>query len=244
MKSRSRLAVIIGGIAGASLFAFCCGLLLTVLVIVPAREGGIVLPGVIGEPTIVASPSVSDGPLALRTPIVPSPTPTYSLILATPTPSSSTILATPTGLGPGSTPSTSASTTPGQQPTSAPSPTPTPRFPFFYVQGSRVEELQCAHPYLQGWVRDADGAPLNGVTIQWQHWNNIEHAVSGDPQYVWQDGEFKFTYYGQNPHTETDFVLQVVESADNPGPLSEPLVIHYAGCSTTGQITNIVFKQR
>jgi hypothetical protein len=39
-------------------------------------------------------------------------------------------------------------------------------------------------------------------------------------------------------------VLQVVESADNPVGLSEPLVIHYAGCGTMGQITNIVFKQR
>jgi hypothetical protein len=25
-------------------------------------------------------------------------------------------------------------------------------------------------------------------------------------------------------------------------PLSEPLLIHYAGCATMGQITNIVFK--
>jgi hypothetical protein len=85
---------------------------------------------------------------------------------------------------------------------------------------------------------------LNGVTVQWQYWNNTEHAISGDPQFVWQPGEFKFTYYAKNPNTETDFVLQVVESADNPTPLSEPLNIHYAGCATMGQITNIVFKQR
>jgi hypothetical protein len=110
------------------------------------------------------------------------------------------------------------------------------------VEGSRVEELQCAHPYLQGWVRDADGNPLNGVTIQWQYWNNTEHAISGDPELVWQPGEFKFTYYAQDPSLETDFVLQVVESADDPVPLSEPLLIHYAGCATMGQITNIVFK--
>jgi len=233
MKSRSKLALTIGGIVGASLLAFCCGLVFTVMVIVPAREGGVVLPRATGEPTIVASPSVGVGPIVLRTPVVPSPTPAYSIIMATPTPR-----------GPVLTPFPSASTIPEQQPTSPPSPTPTPRFPFFYVQGSRVEELQCAHPYLQGWVRSADGAPLNGVTVQWQYWNNTEHAISGDPQYVWQDGEFKFTYYAQNPHTETDFVIQVVESAGNPAPLSELLVIHYAGCGTMGQITNIVFKQR
>jgi hypothetical protein len=123
-----------------------------------------------------------------------------------------------------------------------PPPTPTPQFAFFYVEGSRVEELQCAHPYLQGWVRDADGNPLNGVTVQWQYWNNTEHATSGDPELVWQSGEFKFTYYAQDPSVETDFVLQVVESADDPVPLSEPLLIHYAGCATMGQITNVVFK--
>ncbi len=238
MKSRSRLALTIGGIAGASLLAFCCGLVFTVLVIVPAREGGVVLPQTTGEATIVASPSVGVGPIVLRTPVIPSPTPTFSIILATPTPRD--VVSTPSP----SSPSPSASATPEQRPTNAPSPTPTPRFPFFYVQGSRVEELQCAHPYLQGWVRDADGAPLNGVTVQWQYWNKAEHAISGDPQYLWQDGEFKFTYYAQNPHTETDFVMQVVENADNPVPLSEPLVIHYAGCGTMGQITNIVFKQR
>jgi len=107
-----------------------------------------------------------------------------------------------------------------------------------------VEELQCAHPYLQGWVRDADGNALNGVTVQWQYWNNTEHAISGDPELVWQPGEFKFTYYGSNPHTATDFILQVTASSSDPTPLSEPLVIHYAGCDTMGQITNIVFKQR
>lgn len=106
-----------------------------------------------------------------------------------------------------------------------------------------MEELQCAHPYLQGWVKAADGAPLNGVTIRWQYWNNTEYATSGDPQFLWQPGEFKFTYYAQDPHLETDFVLQVVESAANPAPLSEPLVIHYSGCGAMGQITNIVFKQ-
>jgi hypothetical protein len=110
------------------------------------------------------------------------------------------------------------------------------------VEGSRVEELQCTQPYLQGWVKDAGGAPLNGITIRWQYWNNTEYAISGDPQLVWQPGEFKFTYYADNPGLETDFVLQVVESADNPVPLSEPRQLHYAGCDTMGQITNIVFK--
>jgi hypothetical protein len=110
------------------------------------------------------------------------------------------------------------------------------------VEGSRDEDLQCAHPYLQGWVRDVGGAPLNGVTIRWQYWNNDEYVISGDPQLVWQPGEFKFTYYAEDPSLETDFVLQVVESADNPVPLSEPLQIHYAGCATMGQITNIVFR--
>jgi hypothetical protein len=106
-----------------------------------------------------------------------------------------------------------------------------------------VEELQCTQPYLQGWVRDASGAPLNGVTIRWRYLDRTEDVISGDVQFLWRDGEFKFTYFGA-PRRETEFVLQVIEGQGNPTPLSEPLVIHYAGCANTGQITNIVFKQR
>ena len=106
-----------------------------------------------------------------------------------------------------------------------------------------MEELQCTQPYLQGWVRDASGAPLNGVTVRWRYLDRTEDVISGDVQFLWRDGEFKFTYFGA-PRRETEFVLQVMEGQGNPTPLSEPLVIRYAGCATTGQITNIVFKQR
>jgi hypothetical protein len=231
MESRSKLFLTIGGIIAGSVLAFCCGLTLTVMVIIPAREGRDLFAGPTSSPTTVATPSLGVGPIARMTPVSPSPAPSYSVFTATPTPRRST-----------SSPAASATATPSQQPPPPPPPTPTPEFAFFYVEGSRVEELQCAHPYLQGWVRDADGNPLNGVTIQWQYWNNTEHAISGDPELVWQPGEFKFTYYAQDPSLETDFVLQVVESADDPVPLSEPLLIHYAGCATMGQITNIVFK--
>ena len=232
MKSKSRLAITLGGIVGGSLVAFCCGLLLTVVVIVPMREGRGFPPRPPGEPTAVASPSVGVGPIARSTPGAPSPTPTYSIILSSPTPPSSS-----------SSPVPSATFTVAGQPTTAPPPTATPPpFPFHYVEGNRVEELQCTQPYLQGWLKDAAGAPLNGVTIRWQYWNKSEYAISGDESLYWQPGEFKFTYYAEDPGLETDFVLQAVESADNLVPLSEPLQIHYAGCDTMGQITNIVFK--
>jgi hypothetical protein len=233
VESKSRLAMIIGAILGGSLAAFCAGLLLTVLVIVPVREGKGFPPSAPGEPTAAASPSAQLGPIARTTSGAPSPTATYSIIIASATPRSSY-----------SSPMPSPMSTVSEQPTTAPpSPTPTaPPFPFHYVEGSRVEELQCTQPYLQGWVKDASGAPLNGVTIRWQYWNNAEYVISGDPQLVWRPGEFKFTYYAENPGLETDFVLQVVESKDNPLPLSEPLQIHYAGCNTMGQITNIVFE--
>jgi hypothetical protein len=233
MNSSSKLALTIAGVVGGSLIAFCCGLILTVMVIVPAREGRDLFSRATGEPAAVGTPSVGVGPIARMTPVTPSPAPTYSVSTATPTPRRSA-----------SSPAASVTATPSEQSSPPPSPTPTPRFAFFYVEGSRVEELQCAHPYLQGWVRDAGGNPQNGVTVQWQYWNNTEHAISGDPELVWQPGEFKFTYYGANPHTATDFVLQIVSSADDPTGLSEPLVIQYAGCDTMGQITNIVFKQR
>lgn len=132
-----------------------------------------------------------------------------------------------------------------QSATAAPSPTATSDgFPFYYVEGSRVEELQCAHPYLQGWVKDASGAPLDGVVVRWQYWNNTEYATSGDLNYLWQSGEFKFTYYAEDPGLETEFVLQIVDSTEDHLPLSEPLLIHFSGCHEMGQITNIVFKQR
>lgn len=236
MKSRGRLAAIIGGIVVGSLVAFCCGLIFTLLVIMPARESGGLPPHATLEPSIEPSPSLGIGAIPGRTPAEPSPTPTYAIIILSP--QSTRAIATPVPSG------TTTAGTPVHTPTRAPAATPTPRFPFYYVEGSRVEDLQCAHPYLQGWVSDASGAPLNGVIVRWQYWNNTEFAISGDPQYVWQPGEFKFTYYGQDPFIETDFVLQIVESEGNPLPLSEPLAIHYAGCATTGQITNIVFKRR
>jgi hypothetical protein len=111
-----------------------------------------------------------------------------------------------------------------------------------------VAEEQCFSPHLQGFVKDSSGAPLGGVVVRWQYWNNTEFAISGDPQKVWQPGEFKFTYgYGQagfDPTIATEFVLQIVTSQENPEPLSEPFVIQYTSCFETGQLTKIVFKQR
>lgn len=221
----SKLAAIIGGIVGGSVIAFCCGLALALLVIMPARGGTWETSRATIGPTMAAH-----SPTAM---VQPSPTPTYLVIFLTPEPPRRT--ATP---APSVTPSHEEGATP------VPPPTATPRYPFQYVQGSMDPAVQCLSPYLQGWVRDADGDPLDGVVVQWQYWNNTEFAITGDPQKLWQLGEFKFTYYAQDPTRETDFILQIVESAQNPRPLSEPLVIHYAGCGETGQITNIVFRQR
>lgn len=232
--SRSKLAAVVGGIVCASLLAFCAGLLLTVSVIIPARREAGLSPLSTSVPSVTASPSVAIAPVASSTPTSPSPTASPPAVTSTSTP-----------LGSESTPGPSTTATTEVQATATSSPTPTESgLPFYYVEGSRVEDLQCTQPYLQGWIRDADGAPLSGVTIRWQYWNNAEYAVSGDPRLVWQPGEFKFTYYAENPNLETDFVLQVVEGADNPIPLSAPLEIHYLNCGTMGQITNIVFRRR
>jgi len=89
---------------------------------------------------------------------------------------------------------------------------------------------------------------LNGVTISWERWGESFFEISGDLENAWRAGEWKFTYgYGQSgfdPTLATDFELQILASEEDPRPLSEPLVIHYGGCFETGQITNIVFKQR
>lgn len=106
-----------------------------------------------------------------------------------------------------------------------------------------VPAAQCLQPYLKGLVIDANGDPLDGMTLRWQRWGQSEFYVSGsDP--TAPRGEWKFTYYADDPGRATDFVLQIVESEQNPVPLSEPLVLHYAGCGETGQVTNIVFKRR
>jgi hypothetical protein len=234
MKSRRRLVVIIGGIVGGSLLAFCCGLVFTLVVIMPAREPDALWPPATLEPTTEASPSPGIGPMPRSTPEEPSPTPTYAVIVST-----------PTQPGPAPTQAPSATVIPGQSPAPPPSPTPTSGgFPFYYVEGSRLEEENCFSQYLQGWVKDASGAPLDGVVVRWQYWNNTEYATSGDPNYLWQSGEFKFTYYAEDPGRETDFVLQIVDSTGDHLPLSEPLLIHFSGCHEMGQITNIVFKQR
>ena len=231
---RSRLAAMIGGILGASFAAFVCGAIVTLIVIVPMWESR--------SPGTGITPSPVVGPRIDVTSLPVSPTPTRSLVTSSPTPTETSTAE------PEATATTEASATATSTPRVVPpSPTP-PRFPFYYVEGSRIEQMQCAHPYLQGWVRDASGAPLNGVWIRWDHWQTSDYAVSGDLEQLWQEGEFKFTYgYGQkgfNPNIATDFVLQVVTGEDNPQPLSEALVIHYSSCNTMGQITNIVFKHR
>lgn len=231
MKSRSRLAITIGGIVGGSLLAFCCGLLLTVVVIVPVREGRGFPPRPPSEPTAIASPSVGVGPIARSTPSAPSPTLTYSIILSSPTPWSSY-----------SSPVPSATFTVAEQPTTAPPPTATqPGFPFYYVEGSRLEQPNCVSQYLNGSVVEADDVPLDGLTIRYERWGESEFCVSGSDS-TGPRGYWTFDYMPENPNMATDFGLQLVESADNPVPLSDPLVIHYAGCGTMGQITNIVFK--
>lgn len=232
MKSRSSLAVIIAAIVGGSLLAFCAGILFTLAVIMPARgETGLAPPSRF-QPTVEASPSQPIRPSPIKTPLEPTPTATYAIIIITPTPTGEP---TPTS-------------TLVQSPAHPASPTPRPGLPFYYVEGSRDEEENCVRQYLQGWVYDAKGASLNGVTVRWDRWGESLFEISGDPQKAWRPGEWKFTYgYGQagfNPHVTTEFVLQIVQSAGNPTPLSEPLTIHYAGCGTTGQITNIVFKRR
>jgi hypothetical protein len=226
---RSRLPAIIGGIVGASILAFLCGLILTVMVIMPAREPLTERASPTPEPTI--------GPHVGRTPLRPSPSPTYVVIILTP----DQPRATPTPAIPS--PSASVATAPAPRPTIAPSRTPTPRFPFYYVEGSMVPAENCFSQYLQGWIKDGNGTALNGITVRWEYWNKTEFAISADPRKVWQPGEWKFTYYAEDPSIETDFVLEVVESEQNPIPLSQPLVIHYGGCFESGQITNIVFKQ-
>ena len=232
MKSRSKLALAIGGIVGGSLVAFCCGLILTVMVIVPAREGRDPFSRPTGGPAAVGTPSVGVGPIARMTPVTPSPAPSYSVVTATPTPRRSV-----------SSPAALVTATPSEQPPPPPSPTPTPRFAFSYVEGSRVELPNCVSQYLNGSVVDGSDVPLDGVTVRYERWGVSEFYVSGSDSTA-PRGYWTFDYMPQNRNMATDFVLQVVASASDPTPLSEPLVIHYAGCDTMGQITNIVFKQR
>lgn len=224
MVSKPRL--IIGGIAGAALLAFLFGMIFTTMILTPAREPGAESATGTAEPT--TSPHVS------TTPAWAMPTPTsVVLIILTPTQKQPTPV----------TPTPSITATPTERPTVAPSPTPTPRFPFYYREASMVPEDNCSAQYLQGWVRDATGASLDGVTIRWERWGIDEFYVSGSDATA-PRGEWKFTYMPGNAGLETDFVLQIVESEENPEPRSKPLVIHYAGCHETGQITNIVFKRQ
>jgi hypothetical protein len=235
---KPRVAGIIGGIIGGVFAAFACGIVFAIVVVVPIGESYL--------PEATATPEPKIGPRVSVTVPQPSAAATIDLTVSTPPPATPTTTQTATVVT--STPSASATPTTAVKVTTAPSPTPTPRFPFYYKEGSRIEDLQCAHPYLQGWVRDAAGTPLNGVVIRWDYWGNTEYAISGDPEKYWQAGEWKLTYgYGQkgfDPNVATDFVLQVVTSADTPDPLSAPLVIHYTACHEMGQITNIIFKRR
>ena len=105
-----------------------------------------------------------------------------------------------------------------------------------------VPAVQCQRPYYKGLVVDSDGSPLDGVTVRWERWGINEFYVSGSDLTA-PRGEWKFTYFPDDVGRETDFAFQVVESVQNPLPLSEQLAIHYS-CGETGQITNIVFRRR
>jgi hypothetical protein len=232
MKSRSRLALIIAAIVGGSLLAFCAGMIFTLAVIMPARgETGLATPSTF-EPTLEASPSQPISPSPTKTPVEPTPTATYAFIILTPTPTTASPTTEP-----------APTSTPVQSPAPPSSPTPPPGLPFYYVDGSRVERDNCFSMYLKGLVVDANDVPLDGVTVRWERWQVSNFYVSGsDP--TAPRGQWTFDYMPGNRHMPTDFVLQVVESEGNPKPLSDPLVIHYAGCSINGQITHIVFKRR
>ncbi|NIN67795.1 MAG: hypothetical protein GTO63_24435 [Anaerolineae bacterium] len=227
MKPSSRLAVIIVAIVGGSLLAFCAGIVFTLAVIMPARRETGQAPLGTFEPTVEASASQPIRPSPTKTLVEPRPTATYAIIILTPAPT-----AEPT-----------PSSTLVQSPAPPASPTPRPGLPFYYVEGSRIEQDNCFSMYLKGLVIDANDVPLDGVTIRWERWQVSEFYVSGsDP--TAPRGQWTFDYMPGDRHMPTDFVLQVVESEGNLKPLSDPLVIHYAGCSINGQITRIVFKRR
>lgn len=235
---RSRLAVIVGGAVGVSLVSLICGIIITIMVIVPVTGSRFGATSV--TPTLRVGPSIGGTtPLASATPpvrlIFPTPVPTE------PSPTRTMPVATPTRRA-------SVTLTPSRPATLAPSPTPTPRFPFYYKEGSRIEEFQCGKPYLKGWVKDATGDPLDGVVIRFDYWGRTDYAISGNREKYWEAGEWKFDYgqgaKGFDAFLATDLVLLVVASEGDPQPRSEALVIHYTGCDDMGQITNIVFKKR
>ncbi len=166
----------------------------------------------------------------------------------------------PSGDNPGSPPATATPTSGTTAPTSTPRPqqptatptrrpptaTPKPSHPYYYVEGSMIEEENgCSNMGVQGWVQDAPGNPVAGaVTVQWQWEGGTEYWVTGNP--MEKTGIFKFSIVqGPAYHGNKIFSLQIVESQANPVALSETLSFPVQDCALGPELfKNIIFRRR
>lgn len=159
----------------------------------------------------------------------PSVTPTHTAT-STPTP---TPLPTDT---PGATPTFTPTSTPTPEATFTATPTTAPAYEFIYEEGSMQTAPNCGTVYLKINVVGAGGEPVNGITVRLQWVDFTDHKITGPA------GEAGFSPLGpESYHSTIDFHIQLVQSPSDPTPRSNEKIVHFTGCATAGQFTNIRF---
>jgi len=167
---------------------------------------------------------------AVTTP-APSVTPTHTAT-TTPTPTPTPLPAdTPTA-----TPTFTPTSTPTPEATFTPTPTTAPAYEFMYEEGSMQKAPNCGTVYLEIKVVGVGGEPVNGITVRQQWAGFTDHKITGP------DGEAGFSSLGpQSYHSTIDFHIRLVQSPSDPTPRSDEKIVHFTGCATAGQFTNIRF---
>lgn len=206
-----------------------------VAVVLSALFAAACLGGIFGAaqvpPTATFPPTRTPRPTATPTftpTITPSPTATF-----TPTPTETpTPTRTPTRTRPPYTPT--------PRPTPTPVPTPTPAFDFYPTSINQAPN--CGTVYMEGYIRDAAGNPINGVwyqlTLYWLDESGNANYVLTDRKQSGGRAPGLWGFAPLNPanyHKPFRFVVQIIESPDNPRPLSPAVVIDHRDCNQAGQ---------
>ena len=99
----------------------------------------------------------------------------------------------------------------------------------------------CGSVYLEGEVTHQSGEPRDGITIRLRWWDNVEYELSGLAG-GHSPGKWGFSPISPDQNrAHQPFILDIVESRDNPVPLSEELHVNMVDCSQAGQFINITF---
>jgi hypothetical protein len=192
-------------------------------------------------PTSAAEPTATNTPepAATNTLVVGAATPTNT---TGPTATSAPATNTPTGGAATATTVRPTATATTAAATATPTPTATPTTPSYEFEyaGGMESAVNCGTVYMKGSITGVGGEPVNGRIVRLRFAGHAFYKVSGDGE---DPGVWSFAPLApENFHLPFTFLIDVVESEENPVPQSDTVEIQFTDCSVAGQFTNIVFQ--